>query len=52
MQLPFETLTVMGLSASGSYSLVSRLNVLYTPLAWIPHDLGFPHVRRFNCLAV
>jgi len=42
MQLPSETLTLMGLSASRNYLLVSCLNALYTPLAWILRDLGFP----------
>ena len=44
MRFPSETLTLMGLSASRSYLLVSRLNALYTPFAWIPRDLGFPHI--------
>ena len=33
MQLPWETLTLMGLSASKDCLLVSCLNVLYTLLA-------------------
>ena len=48
MQLPLETLTLMGLSASKDYSLVSRLNALYTPPTWIPRDLGFPHICHFD----
>jgi len=44
MQLSSETLTLMGLSASKDCLHVSRLNALYTPLAWIPRDLGFPHI--------
>ena len=44
MQLPSETLTLMGLSASTNYLVVLRLNALYTPPAWIPRDLGFPHI--------
>jgi len=44
MQLPSETLTLMDLSTSNECLPVSRLNALYTPLAWIPRDLGFPHI--------
>ena len=49
MQLSLETLTLMGLSASQDYSLVSRLHALYTPRAWFLRDLGFPHILRLNC---
>jgi len=40
MQLPLETLTLMGLSASKDYLLMARLNALYTQHAWITRDLG------------
>jgi len=40
MQLPLETLTLTSFSVSNDYLLVSRLNALYTPHAWIPHVLG------------
>jgi len=49
VRLSLETLTLMGLSASQDYSLVSRLHVLYKPRAWILRDLGFPHISCLNC---
>ena len=44
MQLFLETLTLMGLNASQDYPHVLHLHVSYTPRAWIPRDLGFPHI--------
>ena len=52
MRLHSETLILMGLSASKDCLLVSRLNALYTPLAWIPRELGFSHICCFQLITV
>ena len=44
MQLSLKTLGLRGRSASQDYSIVSRLYALYTPRAWILHDLVFLYI--------